>query len=234
MKKLIIPNSITLLNLLSGTLSIFFALKFPEKLYISGFLILLSSIFDFFDGFSARLLNAQSEFGKQLDSLSDLISFGLAPSFIMFSLLQSHTKSTLIPFIALIIVAFSAVRLAIFNITNQKTEFKGLATPAFAILVASIAISSFYPKTLIHINIINILNNLIPLLFITVIFSILLVTNIKMFSLKFKTYSFSQNKIRYIFILSSIFLIIILFWSAIPYIIVLYILISLSNNMSKK
>ena len=229
MNKLIIPNAITLLNILSGTLAIYFALT-TDKLYIAGLLILLASIFDFFDGFFARLLNAQSEFGKQLDSLADLVSFGLAPTFIMFSLINNLTDNNYLPFFSFIIIAFSAVRLAIFNITNQESEFQGLATPAFAILIASLAISFRFPNTLINIETNFIFNNIYSLISITTIFSILLVSNIPMFSFKFKNYSFSKNKTRYTFIAIAIILLTILYWSAIPFIISLYILISIFKN----
>ncbi|MEA3451858.1 MAG: CDP-diacylglycerol--serine O-phosphatidyltransferase [Bacteroidota bacterium] len=231
MNKLIIPNAITLLNILSGTLAIYFALT-TDKLYIAGLLVLLASLFDFFDGFVARLLNAQSEFGKQMDSLADLISFGLAPTFIMLSLISNHTNNNFLPFLSFFIISFSAIRLAIFNITDQKTEFQGLATPAFAILVASLAISFHFPDTLLNIETYSFFNNIYSLLSITIVFSILLVTNIPMFSFKFKNFSFSKNKTRYTFIILSIILIAMLYWSAIPFIITIYILFSLIKNNS--
>jgi len=232
LNKLIIPNAITLLNILSGTLAIYFA-QTTDKLYIAGFLILLASIFDFFDGFFARLLNAQSEFGKQLDSLADLVSFGLAPTFIMFSLINNLTDNNYLQFFSFIIIAFSAIRLAIFNITDQKTEFQGLATPAFAILVASLAISFRFPDTLINIETNCFFNNIYSLISITTIFSILLVSNIPMFSFKFKNYSFSKNKTRYTFIAMAIILLTLLYWSAIPFVISIYILISIIKNTSR-
>lgn len=233
MKKLIIPNAITLLNILSGTFSVYFALSNPEKLYIAGFLILIASVFDFFDGFTARILNAQSEFGKQLDSLSDLISFGLAPTFIMFSLIENLSENKIIPFLSFIIIAFSAIRLAIFNITDQKTEFKGLPTPAFALLIASIAISNYFNNSPIKIDITNLSKYIYILIVITIIFSFLLVSKIRMFSLKFSNFSFSKNKLRYSFILFSVLLLILFYWSAIPLIITFYILISIFYNFRR-
>lgn len=236
--KIIFPNAITLLNIICGTISIFLSLRQPEFLYISGLFILLGSVFDFFDGFVARMLKAQSEFGKQLDSLSDLVTFGLAPAFIMFNLLDNATTLRALPFLAFIIVGFSAVRLAIFNITNQKYEFQGLPTPAFAIFIAAIPISLQFPQNFAHIfnNLsLNILfHNLVFLVLVTIIFSVLLVSNIKMFSLKFSNFKFSSNKIRYIFIIISVFMIIIFAWSAIPLIILGYILFSVLSSLAVK
>ncbi len=228
LKKLFIPNAITSLNILCGTISTYLAFTFPTKLYYAGIMILLASVFDFFDGFVARLLNAQSEFGKQYDSLSDVISFGLAPTFIMLKLLQSSTQYNILPFIAFIIIIFSAIRLAIFNITNQKYEFSGLPTPALAIFVAALPISIHFQKNLIHINIYNVYQNEFFLFLSTIILSILLITKIKMFSLKFKTFKFADNKLKFIFIFISIILLIMLMWSAIPLIILLYITISIN------
>ena len=238
MNKIIIPNSITALNILSGTIAIYISLTYPEYLYIASLLVLLSAVFDFLDGFIARKLNAQSEFGKQMDSLADLVSFGVAPTFIMFNLIQNSTTNIYLPFLAFVIVIFSAIRLAIFNITDQKDTFNGFPTPAFAIFIVSLPLSFQFPKNLAHL-IINIqselfFNNAVVLLIITLFFSILLVSNVKMFSLKFSNFKFLPNKIRYIFLSISILLLIIFSWFAIQLIIIFYIILSIFTFLLKK
>lgn len=215
-------------------MSIYISLTRPDLLYLAAALIILGSVFDFFDGFTARLLKAQSEFGKQMDSFSDLVSFGLAPAFIMLNLIKSNSTNEYLQFIALLIIVFSAIRLSIFNITNQKTKFTGLPTPAFALLIASIPLSEKFNQNLIHISIYNVISNLYVLFFITIFFSVLLVTKIKLFSLKFKNYLYKENKIRYIFLMVSV-LLIALFWvSSISIIIILYIITSLIFIEQKK
>lgn len=215
-------------------MSIYISLTRPDLLYLAAALIILGSVFDFFDGFTARLLKAQSEFGKQMDSFSDLVSFGLAPAFIMLNLIKSNSTNEYLQFIALLIIVFSAIRLSIFNITNQKTEFTGLPTPAFALLIASIPLSEKFHQNLIHINIYNVISNLYVLFFITIFFSVLLVSKMKLFSLKFKNFSYKENKIRYIFLMVSV-LLIALFWvSSISIIIILYIITSLIFIEQKK
>ncbi len=214
-------------------------------------LIFIASIFDFFDGFTARLLKATSEFGKELDSLSDVVSFGLAPSFIMFQLIFASFGSEnsfmeisfshkIISLISFIIVVFSALRLAKFNIDeNQKTEFSGLPTPAFAILVAAIPLiisdktnfSLFFDSLNINIDFfIKIFTSIPFLLSITIIFSLLLVAPITMFSLKFKGFNYNNNKLIYNFLMFSILLIIMFQAWAIVLIIFSYVLISIIKN----
>lgn len=218
-------------------------------------MIFIAGIFDFLDGFSARLLKATSEFGKQLDSLSDLISFGLAPTFIMFHLIFASLNSN-IPFIELslsykilllipfIIVVFSALRLAKFNIDeNQTTVFSGLPTPAFAILVASIPLIINENTNLsLFFDILNIkivffvktLSSLPFLLSVTIFFSFLLVAPITMFSLKFKGFNYRNNKLIYNFLIFSILLIILFQALAIMLIIFSYVAISVLEYRFKK
>ncbi len=234
MNKLFIPNAITSLNIISGTISIFISLKMPELLYISAGFIILASIFDFLDGFVARLLNAQSEFGKQMDSFSDLVSFGLAPTFIMYNLLSQSGEHSFIPFISFVIIVFSAIRLSIFNITDQKTQFVGLPTPAFALFVVSIPLAGHFSLNLAHINIYSILTNKIVLISITILFSVLLVSKLNMFSLKFKNFKMKDNKLRFIFLIISLLLLLIFAVSAIPIIIALYVIFSMVFISQKK
>lgn len=232
-----IPNSITSLNLLSGCISIILA--FEGNLVYAAYLIGIAAIFDFFDGFAARILKAYSDIGKQLDSLADVISFGLAPSVILFKLLQKtllienisieniDTISLLILLSSFLIAIFSALRLAKFNIdTRQTNSFIGLPTPANAILLASL------PIIIIHHELLNdIILNKYFLLLLIVVQSFLLVSEIPMFSLKFKDLKFSNNKFQYILLLIALLLIVFYNFAAIPIIIFSYIVLSIINNL---
>ena len=146
-----IPNIITLFNLLSGILSIYSVMN--GNIELAAYLIFAAAGFDFFDGLAAKLLNAKSEMGAELDSLADVVSFGVAPGFIMFYMLSvshgqpGHTAESfsIIPFLAFIIPAFGALRLAKFNVdTEQTISFKGLPIPAMGILVASLPLIRAY------------------------------------------------------------------------------------------
>jgi len=222
-----IPNLLTCCNALLGSLSIVFAFK--GFLETAALLILCAAIFDFFDGFAARLLNAKSAIGVDLDSLADVISFGLAPAVILFIWMEfcftnlppelQFFPLTLLPYFAFIIVPFSAYRLAKFNNDErQQHEFYGLATPANAFFIAFLPFAA---------DKLPLLDNFWALLCLTFIFSILLVLEFPMFSLKFSTYSFKKNLIRYLFLLLSVILLIAFQLAAFPIIILLYIFISL-------
>ncbi|MDR1950913.1 MAG: CDP-diacylglycerol--serine O-phosphatidyltransferase, partial [Bacteroidales bacterium] len=135
-----LPNTITLANLFCGCLSI--VATFSGQIGMAGFLIFLAAIFDFLDGFFAKLLNAQSELGKQLDSLADIVSFGVAPAMIAFRIMHVHYDKLpfeFFPYIAFVMVLFSALRLAKFTIDTRQTEhFIGMPTPANALFWASL------------------------------------------------------------------------------------------------
>jgi len=215
------PNFITCLNLICGCFAVFFSFKaimfgdFSIPLYF----ILAAALFDFLDGLVARLLKAYSDMGKQLDSLADMISFGLAPGALIVAMIGRTAVEVpdWLPFAGFIIPVFSAWRLAKFNIDErQATGFLGLPTPANALFFGGLAYSysAFFieqPYLLIG---------------IAVIFSVLLVSNISMFSLKFKNLKLKGNEIRYIFLFCALLLIIILKQDALPAIILLYILLS--------
>ncbi|HAF27591.1 MAG TPA: CDP-diacylglycerol O-phosphatidyltransferase [Bacteroidales bacterium] len=235
-----IPNTITSLNLLSGCISI--ALAFEGYILFAVYMIFIAAIFDFMDGMSARLLKAYSVVGKELDSLSDVVSFGVAPSIIIFHMMKISLFKTvhlppiehltllqivflLIPFFIAII---SGVRLAKFNVDERQTEnFIGLAVPASAIFFVSL-----YLVSLISTNdlLLSLLKNHYILAIITILFSLLMIAELPMFSLKLKSFGFKGNKIRYIFIVLSVILLILLQTLAIPLIILLYILLSAINN----
>ncbi len=231
-----IPNTITLLNLTSGTISIYFGVKgSPTDLAWAGLFIFFAAIFDFFDGFSARLLHAKSEIGLQLDSLSDMVSFGLAPGFILYQMIgMSHgnplediVSVNILPFIAIMVPWMSALRLAKFNVDDSQTySFKGLPTPALAIFIASLPIirQELYSDRGLWYMVIT---NTYFLLAVAIFGSLLLVSSFPMFSLKFRNYGFSENLIKYIFLAVSLLLLIFLHISAIPFIIIFYLFLSL-------
>lgn len=232
-----IPNIITMLNLLCGCISIVVA--FDGLLALSGYLILLAAFFDFIDGAAARILKAYSDIGKQLDSLADVISFGMAPGIIIFHLMSNNSGMpevsvgdfNIIAFIAFLIPLFSALRLAKFNIDQEQAfSFKGLPTPANGIMIASFPL--ILAKTGSTDNVIfdtfsNILYNPYFLVIFTIVFSYLLISPIRLFSLKLKSYNWKENKLKYILLLLSFILLVLIQTAAIPVIIILYIILSI-------
>ena len=210
-----IPNSITCLNLFSGSFAVYFGF---QGNYIAALIaILIAGVFDFLDGFAARALKAYSPMGKELDSLADVISFGMAPGIIAFSLLEQSNLPDWMKFSGFIIPIFSALRLAKFNIDeNQTTSFIGLPTPANAIFWAGLSYS--FSALLIEMP-------WMILIFIA-LYSFLLVSNLPMFSLKFKSIGWTQNKMQYIFLAGCIALLIIFGLDAFAPIIVWYLLSS--------
>lgn len=221
-----IPNAITCANLFSGCIGIVYA--FNGALETAAYFVLLSGIFDFFDGFVARLLNVKSDIGKELDSLADVVSFGFLPGIVMFQLLsQSDFSSPYLPYFGFIITVFSALRLAKFNIDTRQTEdFIGLNTPMNTLFIVSLPfIQKDYPAVI----------GSAPLLVaLIVVLSWLLVSEIKIFSLKFSSTSWAQNKIKYIFLILSVLLVAILKFAAVPLILVLYIGLSLIHFRQAK
>lgn len=209
-----LPNAITCLNLFSGCCGVWLA--FQGNFVGATVAIMLSAVFDFLDGMVARLVNAYSEMGKELDSLADVVSFGLVPGAMIFSMLsvggvQNYT------FLAFLVPVFSALRLAKFNIdTRQTTSFIGLPTPANAIFWGGIAVSfsDWFSA------------NPIALIALTAVFSYLLVSEIPMFSLKFKNLSWKDNKWQFIFLSVALLLIVFLQVDAIAPIILWYIVLS--------
>ena len=238
-----IPNIITSLNLLCGCIAILFAVN--GDLVAASYFVLAGMFFDFFDGLVARLLHVQSEIGVQLDSLADMVTFGVVPGIIMFQLLNKAITNqvletrfevsesmlwfgenmSFIPFIGLIIVIASAYRLAKFNIdSRQTTSFIGLPTPANTLLIISLPLIYEFQYAEIMDAIIF---NKWFLIGLTILSSFLLNAELPLFALKFKTWDFKNNKIRYVFLALSLVAIIILKFIAIPIIIGLYILLSL-------
>lgn len=228
-----IPNCITLTNLLCGVGSIISSLVYND-LQLAFIFIIASAVADFFDGFAARLLKQYSALGVQLDSLADMVSFGVAPAIIM-SVLCGQMPSAfglnellceVLCYIPLVVAALSALRLAKFNIDEtQKEEFEGLPTPGAAILLGSLAMLCERYDLIIDLE---------WLALISVLVAAMLISPIRMFSFKFKSWRWSDNKLRYIFLLGCILAICLLRLYAIPAIIVLYMAVSTVRWIAQK
>lgn len=247
-----IPNFFTLLNLFFGCMAVVFALQtsavviyvneefnssfnIPEKLTWAAICIIIAAVIDFLDGFVARLMKATSNLGKQLDSLSDVVSFGVAPGVIIYQLLRfSFAREEnglnisilwLVP--AFILSCAAAYRLAKFNLDeSQAFYFKGVPVPAVGLLVASFPL-------ILHFNTINSINNLLInkwlLYSIIILLSYLMVSNIRMMSLKFSDFSFKNNVPKITLLFIAIITAVFLQWVAVPVVFIFYILLSLST-----
>lgn len=244
-----IPNLFTLLNLAFGCMAIIVILQtgivllntdegsqmlsMPEQIFVASLFIGLAGVVDFLDGFVARLLKASSEMGKQLDSLSDVVSFGVAPGMIIYQFLRLSVAREedglnasivwLLP--ALLIPMAAAWRLAKFNIDDTQTyHFRGVPTPAVGLLIASFPLIFWHNGTD---AVINILLNKWLWYAVIALLSYLMVSNIPIMSLKFKDYSFKGNISKWILLAAAIVLVILLKWAAVPFIFIVYILLSL-------
>ena len=227
-----IPNILTCTNLFCGCLAIIAAFKW--NLTWASYLIGICALLDFLDGMSSRYFIACSNMGKQLDSLADMVSFGVVPGIIMYQLLgftnpiimsrATGTGFESISLIALLIPVFSALRLAKFNIdTRQSDSFIGLPTPANAILICSLPLVYMYDE----LQIVHYLNNLYFLISLTLLTCYLLISKIPMFSFKFKDAGWVNNKVRYVFLGIALILLVAIHFTAIPIIIFLYIILSI-------
>jgi CDP-diacylglycerol--serine O-phosphatidyltransferase len=242
-----IPNLLTLGNLFCGTVATIFAVQ--GNFTAAGLLVVLGIVFDFFDGFTARLLNVSGELGKQLDSLADMVTSGVVPGIIMYNLLASSNslgsyggkletmnwsgfKFEPIQLLGLILTLGACYRLAKFNIdTRQSDSFIGLPTPAMCLFVISLPLIKEYTTIEFAQNLIT--NNYF-LITITVILTVLMNAELPLFSLKFKNYSIKNNLVKYLFLLSSLIMIILLQYISIPLIIILYVVLSIFSNFGKK
>jgi CDP-diacylglycerol--serine O-phosphatidyltransferase len=241
-----IPNTITTLNLLCGCLAI--ANAFTGELYVSSLLIFVGTIFDFMDGAAARLLKVSNPLGEQLDSLSDMVSFGLAPGIILFQYvnhLQEINPSDLItsyswlPYLAFFIPVFSSFRLAKFNIdTRQTSSFIGLPTPAnagFFIFIVVIYFFPDFPQIIPTKNmVIPIISNPILMLGLGIVFSFLLLAEVPMFSLKMKSLKWKGNELPLTFILLFFLFLALFSLVAFPLILLLYVLWSTFAKITTK
>lgn len=244
-----IPNYFTLLNLVFGSLAIVFTLQngiivyqdpagtelvdIPERLWMASLFIGLAAVVDFLDGFLARMLKAPSEMGKQLDSLADVVSFGVAPGMILYQFLRlsvAHEQDALNAPVAWLLPAFifpcaAAWRLAKFNIdTTQSESFRGVPTPAAGLLIASLPLI-YWNVNQPWVN--EVLLNKWILLALILLVSWLMVSNIRIMSFKFRDLGLRNNMPRYLLLLLSLAAIFFLKWLAIPFIFVAYVLVSL-------
>jgi CDP-diacylglycerol---serine O-phosphatidyltransferase len=218
-----IPNIFTSINLILGCLAIIEI--FEGKLEYVPYYVWLAGVVDFLDGFSARLTRTTSSIGKDLDSLADLVSFGIVPCLLVYSLLKQYSTHELLPYISIFIAVFSALRLAKFNNDERQTDvFYGLNTPTNAIFFTSI------PLLISEGGFLSILQNVTFLSILTVVFSLLLISEIKFMAFKFKKWSWKGNEMKFIFLLVSIVLLSFFQFLAIPIIVICYILVSIVQS----
>ncbi len=231
-----IPHILTLSNLLCGVLAI--VLIFENKINEALFLVVLGTVFDFFDGFAARALKVTGEMGKQLDSLADMVTFGVVPGFLLLHSanylwaeehwLEGNFNTLAVGFSCLMIPLFSALRLAKFNIDErQTTGFIGLPTPANTLFIGSLVWLIFNNQAP------EFLENPYTLAGIGIFSSLMLVAPIPLFALKFKNYSFKDNAMRYIFLAISAVLIAVFYVVAVPFVILIYVGLSVVENLKK-
>lgn len=228
-----IPNTITCLNLFSGCIACVMA--FEARYELAFLFIIIGAVLDFFDGMVARLLKAYSPIGKELDSLADDVTFGVAPALMIFSFLKEPTMMypdlllgvrEYVPYLAFLIAVFSGLRLAKFNVDERQTSsFVGLPTPANALFWGSLIVGA---GDFILLNICAVF-----LLLIVVVFSLLLVAEIPMFSLKFKNLSWKDNKVSFLFLIVCAPLLLFLGISGFAAIIAWYIILSLFTRKNK-
>jgi CDP-diacylglycerol--serine O-phosphatidyltransferase len=259
-----IPNALTCGNLVCGCLGILFTASL--RLDLAFYAIAIAAILDFFDGFVARLLKVTSPIGKDLDSLADMVTFGVLPGFIMYQMiaivllrfetelvintytlfrigepalgdferLKLTTFDLILPFIAFTIPVFSAIRLAKFNNDSRQTNsFIGVPTPANALLIGSLGlllIMEVRHEAEVENNY-YLFFNLYTLTILTIVMSYLLIAEIPLFALKFKKFGWHANRIRYTFLISSLALLILFQFTAVPFIIFLYVFLSIISNV---
>ena len=216
-----VPNFITCLNLFAGCLACVAA--FNGNYLAAAIFIYMAAVFDFLDGMAARMLHAYSPIGKELDSLADVVSFGVAPGMILYSLLKNYEPISygFIAFFAFLIPVFAALRLAKFNVdTRQSESFLGLAVPANAI---------FFASFVMNFQAIPNIWSLALLLSLIAVFCFLMLSEIPMFSLKFKNLNWQDNQLRFVFLILSATLLAIFRLQAVHLIIVLYIILSVGK-----
>lgn len=244
-----IPNTITLLNLLSGTIAAIFAVQ--GNLVMAAIFVAVGIFFDFFDGLAARLLDVKSELGLQLDSLADMVTSGVVPGIVMFQLFRMALPEDnmqvndwtagqellewnipLFALFGLLVTLASGYRLAKFNIDDRQTDsFIGLPTPANALLILSLPlILIFQPQPFL----VDIILNVWFLVALTIFSCFMLNAEIPLFALKFSTWGFKENMLRYLFLIFCIILLIFLQFAAIPLIIISYVIVSMITNKSSQ
>lgn len=216
-----LPNALTSLNLFCGCLGIISLWQGSVESCV--WYVLASCVFDFLDGFAARVLHVSSPIGKELDSLADMVSFGLLPSLVMFRMIDTISPNAYFPYAAFGLTIFSALRLAKFNVDENQTEsFIGLPTPANALFITSLVYLASPWDVIISQDLF--------LLVITAGLSFLLVARVEMFALKFKTFTWRGNQLKFTFIAISVLLLGIWQLAALPFVILFYIGISLVKS----
>ncbi len=227
-----VPNAITMGNLLSGCIAVVFAVN--DRLELAAIFVALGIFLDFFDGFFARILDASSEVGLQLDSLADMVTSGVVPGVVMYQLLEdasdipwgatSSEQYLHFGYIGFAITLGSGYRLAKFNVDDRQTSsFIGLPTPANALFILSLPLILMYED---YAFAKAVLQNPYVLLLITALSCFMLNAEVPLFALKFKNWSFSENKVRYLFLLTSVLLLVFFKFLGVPLLIILYILLS--------
>ncbi|MDM1085066.1 CDP-alcohol phosphatidyltransferase family protein [Myroides odoratimimus] len=238
-----IPNAITLLNLLSGLIALVYA--FDDNIHMAFLWICIGIFFDYWDGFVARILNVKSEMGLQLDSLADMVTSGVVPGLVVYKMLANIQENQeiynltpetyymgVVPYLGFIITLGAAYRLAKFNIDTRQTDsFIGLPTPGNALFILSIPMIISTTKSE---EIISLLSNPYLLVVISILSAIIMNAELPLFSLKIKPNNLGAYKLQIGFMLLSLVLLATLLYLAIPIIILVYILLSIIMNMTKK
>lgn len=219
-----LPNFLTCCNLLCGCFGIVYCLE--ERTIPAAYFVWAAGVFDFFDGFAARMLKVTSPIGKELDSLADMVSFGLLPSLVMYKMIAASSAIPWLPYVAFFIAICSALRLAIFNVDEtQSDSFKGLNTPANTLFITSLPLVYGQVGTWLFQDWVLVL--------ITITFSLLMISRIEFFAFKFKDFTWNNNKVRFTFIAVSLVLLALLGKLALPLLILLYIVFSLMSKALK-
>ena len=218
-----VPNIITLLNLFCGCIAL---VSIAKGDFYGGFIFVCLWIFlDFFDGFFARLFKVSSPLGLQLDSLADMVTSGVVPGYVMYSMFAMMTDNVYVPFIGFVITLGACFRLANFNIDERQTDsFIGLPTPANALFFLSLPL---IPKSML---VIELFTNLWFLIVISLLSAYIMNAEIPLFSLKIKKLNFKDNMLPMVFLFLSILLLLFFQFSGIPLVILMYILLSIINN----
>ncbi len=241
-----IPNVITLLNLFCGVVATIFAAN--DNLLMAAFFVIFGIIFDFFDGFAARILDVKSELGLQLDSLADMVTSGLVPGIVLFKLFEKTSGSfpydfnyseqkwddnitSMLPLFGLMVTLASCYRLAKFNIDTRQTDsFIGLPTPANTLFILSLPLI-LLTSDITWIN--DLILNKWFLVFLTIFSSYILNAELPLFSLKFKSFSFKENALKYLFLIFCLLMLVFLNFLGIPLIIFFYVMLSIFINLKK-
>ncbi len=242
-----IPNLFTLGNLISGCIALLYV--FSGNYEATAFFVLLGIVFDFFDGFLARILKVQGELGKQLDSLADMVTSGVVPGFVMFSMMNEGVITGIsnsvkdkelldlisidtgyLPFFGFLLIAAACYRLGKFNIdTRQSDSFIGVPTPAMTLFVVSLPLINSYTEVEV---VRALLENTYFLMGITLLLSYLMNANLPLLALKFKNFKWKGNEFRFVLIAISLIILVTLQYLAIPLIIIAYILLSIIQNVT--